>query len=285
MFRNFKLSSLSIRGLDIKRIDYDTFHTKCCANTLETLDLSNNKLMRLDSSLLLNLKRLVKIDFSNNNLQFSDKNFEFNKNLKVINLSNNKLQYLPSRIFYNLNELELIDLSDNHLTSIDSCTFNNIQTNPIKRQFAPTQLSLTNNPIDCNCDIFYLNRYLNIKVNATCNKPREYFGRQYSQLKQEDPSLRCQYVRMAKQCSVKDNLVEIIVIILLACLAFLFCSISICCFCKNAADQEKFKKFKNDFEDKQKPKRFRPKPVYIDISTGILPKSKQQQQDTEKLLS
>jgi len=228
-FKNVKISSLSIRGLGIEQIDYDTFHSNCCGNTLGSLDFSNNRLTRLDSNLLLNLKRLVKINLSNNNLQFSEENFEFNKNLQIINLSKNNLQYLPANVFYNLNELDLIDLSDNHLTNLKSCTFYNIQTNPITRMHASTKLLLANNPIECNCDLFFLSKYLNININATCNKPREYFGKRFSQLKEEDPSIRCQYQNMAKKCIlVKENLVETLVIVLLALL-----SICYCCFCKN----------------------------------------------------
>jgi len=104
---------------------------------------------------------LERIDLSNNNLQVSDGNFKYNKNLRIINLSGNQIQYLPNRIFDHLNELESIDLSNNFLHSIDACAFNRIQVSPIRRRLSPAKVSLFNNPLECDCDIFYLSRHLN----------------------------------------------------------------------------------------------------------------------------
>lgn len=268
MFRNFRVKSISLKGLGITKIDYDTFNERCCSNTLETLDLSGNKLARLDSTLLSNLKRLERIDLSNNQLQFGDRNFEFNKNLRIIDLSNNHLQYLPARLFYNLHELEFVDLSNNYLTTIDSCTFNKIQTSVISRQYSPTSVYLSNNPINCNCDLFYLNRYLNLNINLTCSQPDEYANRKFIDLKLEDPSSRCQYTRMEKECNKSNNIIEIVVIIVLACLAGIFLCISICCLCKNMSESTSVQKLKDELEQIKKPKVFRPKPNYVNSGTG-----------------
>jgi Leucine-rich repeat (LRR) protein len=284
MFKNFRVKSVSMKNLGIKRVEHETFGVKCCQNTLESIDLSGNKLVRFDSNQLINLKRLERIDLSNNNLQFGDANFEHNRNLRVINLSGNQLQYLPYRLFEKLTELESIDLSNNQLQSVQACTFNRVQLSPISRQYNPTRVSLLNNPLDCDCGIFYMSRHLNMVLNLTCSKPEVYAGRRFDQLKQEDPSFRCQYARMEKNCNVKENLIEIIVIIVLACLAGLFFTISLACLCKNVAGQNNMKKLKKEIENNKKPKIIRPKPVYVNSTTGVLPNSNSNS-DKEKLLA
>ena len=161
IFKNFHIKSVSMKSLGIKYIDNSPFGIKCCQNTLESIDFSGNKLTRFDSNQLVNLKYLERIDLSNNNLQVSDGNFKYNKNMRIINLSGNQIQYLQNRIFDHLNELESIDLSNNFLHSIDACAFNRIQVSPIRRRLSPAKVSLFNNPLECDCDIFYLSRHLN----------------------------------------------------------------------------------------------------------------------------
>lgn len=279
MFRNFRVKSISIRNLGINHVDYDSFGVKCCSNTLEKIDFTGNRLSRLDSTHLYDLKRLEVLNLANNQLQFGERNFEYNKNLRVLNISGNNLQYLPAQIFYNLHELEIIDLSNNNLNKIEACVFNNIQTNPISRQFSPSRLYLLNNPIDCDCEIFYLNRHINIELNLTCSLPDVYRDRKFSSLKREDPSIRCQYLKMEKKCHSKSNLIELITILVLASLAVFFLLVSICCMCKNFADTANLKKLKKELENATKPKIVRPKPIYVDANTGVLRDS-----DRDKLL-
>ena len=284
MFRNFRVRSVTMKNLGIKHIEYDTFGIKCCQNTLESLDLSNNKLTRFDSNQLVNLKRLERLDLSNNNLQFSDANFANNKNLRAINLSGNQLQYLPFRLFDKLTELESVDLSNNHLQTVDSCTFNRIQMSPISRQYNPARVSMLNNPLECECDLFYLSRHLNMVLNLTCATPQVYANKRFDQLKNEDPSFRCQYKLMEKSCNPSNNLIEIVVIIVLACLTGFFFSIAFCCLCKNMGEQSSMKKLKKEMENNKKPRLVRPKPVYVDSKTGVLQNSNSYS-DKEKLLA
>lgn len=284
MFKNFRVKSVSMKNLGIKNVEYDTFNVKCCQNTLESIDLSGNKLVRFDSNQLTNLKRLERIDLSNNSLQFGDGNFKHNKNLRIINLSGNQLQYLPFRLFDKLTELESIDLSNNHLHSIDACTFNRIQVSPISRKNSPAKVSFLNNPLNCDCEIFYMNRHLNMFLNMTCSRPEVYAGKRFDQLGQEDPSFRCQYKKMEKNCNIKENLAEIIVIVVLASLLGLFFSITLACLCKNVAEQNSLQKLKKEIEHNKKPKIVRPKPVYVDSTTGVLTNNNLNS-DKEKLLA
>ena len=67
MFENFIVRSLSFAGLNIERIDKNTFSKKCCGETLETLNLSKNRLRLLfKPEILEHLKRLERLDLSYN---------------------------------------------------------------------------------------------------------------------------------------------------------------------------------------------------------------------------
>jgi hypothetical protein len=200
MFENLKIRSFSLTGLGIKEIETNSFESK-----LETLNLSSNSLKRVDFKILKNLNNLIKIDLSNNQIQLKENNFEFNKNLRFIDISHNDLHYLPMNLFHNVNELEFINLNNNHLELFDACILSSIQDNIVFQQFRPALIMLENNPIHCDCDMFYLNRYANFRLNLTCSSPLAYFNRTFNSLKLEDPKSRCNYKRMAKICAISSR--------------------------------------------------------------------------------
>jgi len=206
MFENFNIRRLSFAGLNISKIDKNTFSKRCCSESLESLNLSSNHLQLLfDPELLVNLKRLERIDLSNNKgIQFKHLHFKANKNLRYIDLSQNELQSLPDDLFYDLHEVESINLSNNQLHFIDACMFNQIQSNI----YRTANLNLLSNPIDCDCDVFHLSRYANLKLNLTCQTPSVYRNRTLNQLREEDPSKRCEYSKMERKCKNHNCQIE-----------------------------------------------------------------------------
>ena len=251
LFTNMRLRTVSFRQLNIRSIDVAAFDDKCCKKDLERLDLTGNHLSRIDERLLANLDRLQVLLLANNQLQFGENNFKANINLIQLDLSGNGLQYLPNKLFANLHELVSIDLSNNNLQTINACTFNKLLINPLAKAYFPTQVNLLGNPIECNCDIFYINRYLKIQLNLTCARPEFYSGKQFKELTAEDPSERCNYKRMDKLCKIAANeddswIISLVVIVLLILATLLFLLISIMCLMRNISLNKKLKALQSD---------------------------------------
>ena len=251
LFTNMRLRTVSFRQLNIRSIDVAAFDDKCCRKDLERLDLTGNHLSRIDERLLANLNRLQVLLLANNQLQFGENNFKANINLIQLDLSGNGLQYLPNKLFANLHELVSIDLSNNNLQTINACTFNKLLINPLAKKYFPTQVNLLGNPIECNCDIFYINRYLKIQLNLTCARPEFYSGKQFKELSAEDPSERCNYKQMDKLCKIAANeddswLISLVVIVLLILATLLFLLISIMCLMRNVSLNKKLKALQSD---------------------------------------
>lgn len=240
LFSNFRLKSLSFQNLGIVKVETGAFDSYCCENSLETLDLSKNHLIRLDTVALKDLGRLIRLNLGNNFLSLSEKNFKFLRNLRYLDLSHNNIQYLPSNLLSGLTELELVNLDANNLRSIDACVFDLVQTSKLSRKLFPTKIELTQNPIDCDCDIFYLSRHRGYKVQANCASPMFYADKSFTSLNKEDPSKRCDYNSMEKACQntgASDLLVcAVIILAVLSVFFFLFCLIC-CCKYMSAKDR------------------------------------------------
>lgn len=58
LFDGFNVRSLKLSGLNLERVDENAFSSFSFSNYLQALDLSRNKLKRLDSHVLANLKSL-----------------------------------------------------------------------------------------------------------------------------------------------------------------------------------------------------------------------------------
>lgn len=116
-------------------------HQKSLDQSLTTLDLSNNRLFRLDDAAFTTLPQLSLLDLSNNNeLKIMDKAFmgledclltlKLNNvsltsvpelalpSLRALHLSRNELPSVPQELAYNLTSIRNLDLSFNDLTNI-----------------------------------------------------------------------------------------------------------------------------------------------------------------------
>ena len=269
LFKNFNIQKLVMKDLKLNSVDENAFSGKNLAVYLETLDLSNNNLKRLDIKTLSNLKRLEKLYLANNRIQLSEHNFKYNQDLNTIDLSNNDIQYIQSNVFSNVNEIKKLDLSSNSIKTINSCQFKNLQTNPIASKYSPATIDLSNNPIDCNCDLFYLSRHLNYKISANCNQPSDYKNRLFADLKKEDPSETCDYKKMHDSCETSSfTSLSLTLVIVFVVLTFVFCLITCCCCCQTVAQGGKVKKLNQQLKESQENNSSSKAPkMYIDINS------------------
>ncbi len=259
LFEKFKIRKLNFSDLEIKTVHAGAFKN-CCEQTLEYLDLSKNKLKRIDYQVLSNLKVLNKLNLnSNSDLQLSNENFKENMYLEYIGLASNNLEYLPEKIFKNLNHLQNIDLSNNSLKNLDACTFFPMYSDlKSKKVF----VNVTKNYVECNCDVFFLENAANIKLDLTCSgEPNYYNGKHIDELKKEDPNNNeCFYNDIKFNCKSKyenaSNLLrnyEIfkILVIVFSCLLFISCLCSMCLCCHIRKVNKKVKEADGEFNSYQ----------------------------------
>ena len=183
---------------------------------------------------------------SNQELKLRNENFKDNDYLTYISLSSNNLEYLPEKLFKNLKKLEKIDLSNNSLKNLDACTFYPIYSETKRlenktdgNKVVKAHINATNNNIECNCDIFFMEQVTNVKLNLVCSgEPDYYNGKHIDDLKKEDPSNReCFYKEIDFNCkSQYENSNSLLkkyetfkaIVIVFSCLLFILFFISIC---------------------------------------------------------
>ncbi|XP_063540131.1 insulin-like growth factor-binding protein complex acid labile subunit [Cydia strobilella] len=118
----FTLRHLNLSYNYIESFNQDTFSN---LTGLLTLDISNNKIIKLDSSLagLVNLQELY---LDHNDLtQLNKDNFYSLFGLKYLNISSNNLKSFESSSFNSLSSLTQLDLSNNNIEAILKSTFQN----------------------------------------------------------------------------------------------------------------------------------------------------------------
>ena len=265
--RDFKVRSLTLSRLGLVSVDEHAFDKKNFGLYLEKLDLSENSLQRLDSHVLQHADQLQHLNLAKNRLKFSENNFFYNIHLRILDLSGNHFQFLTPNLFGGLVNLERVDLRDNNIRDVKACVLNNIQENTLSRKFSPVLVNLEGNPVVCDCDLFYLERHLGYKIEATCAKPNYYKDRKFSQLKNEDPEYRCHYSEMNASCersSVSDLYLGLI--IGFACLAGILLFITFLCHCSNSSKNSKIRQLNDDLQSIAEKKK--PKKIYANFSAS-----------------
>lgn len=271
LFENIKIRSLSLRNLNIEKIDDNAFDHENFGKYLEKLDLSNNKLKRIDAHALGKLTRLEQLNLAGNKLTFGDRNFEKNTLLRTINLSNNDIQFLSPKVFAGLHRVDRIDLSRNHIKNIDACVFSGVQSSPISSKYSPIEIDLQENPVDCDCTVFYLNRHLNYKLNLTCSRPDYYNGQTFAQLKRENPEGRCNYKQMYEHCNPHETLSEreLSLIIALSVSGGLLLLVTCCCCCNSISQTGKINKLSRSLDYlRQNYKKNSKKQYYVQVDAA-----------------
>ncbi|KAH8379256.1 hypothetical protein KR009_003953 [Drosophila setifemur] len=89
---------------------------RVCGSTLQSLDLSANKMVSLPSAMLSALGRLTHLNMAKNSMSFlADRAFEGLLSLKVVDLSANRLTSLPPELFAETKQLQEIYLKNNSI--------------------------------------------------------------------------------------------------------------------------------------------------------------------------
>ncbi|XP_055324765.1 chaoptin [Sitodiplosis mosellana] len=140
------MAALALCNLDLSHNGIVAIHSMDLSNkfrSLATLNLSNNRLFRLDDAAFTTLPHLTYLDLSNNNeLKVMDKAFlgledclftlTLNNvsltsvpeltlpSLRALHLSRNSLPFVPQELAYNLSSLRSLDVSGNDLTAVPS---------------------------------------------------------------------------------------------------------------------------------------------------------------------
>jgi Leucine-rich repeat (LRR) protein len=167
------LSNLRELGLNRNRIRDVQPGVFDGTSSLARLDLSENYIPALFPSMLGGLSALEELDLSNNPISsIAPESFAEVSHLRILKLSKTKLLRLKSRVFDGLNHLQTLFITNGYLqeiapevlSSLTSLTFLNLEGNSLEtlnacavaqmfggKQAALRLISLTNNPITCDC--------------------------------------------------------------------------------------------------------------------------------------
>ncbi|CAF0996746.1 unnamed protein product [Adineta ricciae] len=192
------------------------------------LRLEKNRIIEIPPKAFSYLKRLRRLDLSNNLISIIYPNsFAGLQSLNSLILYRNNLKMLPSEIFNELNSLQLLLLNANKIVCIRGDTFYGLEKlsllslydNQLKtlanETFSPLKnlqtLHLARNPFICDCHLRWLNAYLRNKQIETsgvrCAGPRRMIKRKFGVL--NDRRFRCrnrmeyEHTAYASQCEIQ----------------------------------------------------------------------------------
>ena len=63
--------------------------------------------------------------------------------------------------------MKSLNLSKNNIATVDACSLSSIQQSSLMRQLQPARIQLSDNPLDCDCDLFFLSRHMAYQVGPT----------------------------------------------------------------------------------------------------------------------
>ncbi|KAH8242449.1 hypothetical protein KR032_006746 [Drosophila birchii] len=100
---------------------------RVCGSTLQSLDLSANKMVSLPTAMLSALGRLTHLNMAKNSMSFlADRAFEGLLSLKVVDLSANRLSSLPPELFAETKQLQEIYLRNNSINVLAPGIFSDL---------------------------------------------------------------------------------------------------------------------------------------------------------------
>lgn len=127
IFGTYSLIELNLSNMDLETLQPKDFHL---ATELQTLDASHNFLTKLPAGLFINASKLKRVDFSNNRIDYIDKETfrtssddDISSNIETINLSHNKITSIGNQPFANLSALIELNLEHNLIETLDTAVF------------------------------------------------------------------------------------------------------------------------------------------------------------------
>lgn len=159
-FRFEHLQALNLHGNNIQVIQPSFFFW--VSNSLDELNLSNNKISEITDETFGYLPQLGELDLSHNEIKEAQVgHYSFMQRMRSLNLSFNKLKYIPEDVFLGLINVEFISLAHNEIWDIPTLVFRavnptiqhiQINSNFLSKipQFAFSCLRLVRLEVHCN---------------------------------------------------------------------------------------------------------------------------------------
>ena len=189
------LEELDLQGNSISFLEKGMFDR---LDYLKNLSLSFNKLRAIDSGAFGNLMSLRQVELASNQIQTIDGDaFSCAPLVNKLVLKHNNLERIPKAIGH-LRFLDFLDISENRaikfiesdafiglesITIIDlrDCNISSIQNGSFKGLTKITAVYLHNNPLNCDCHLSWLPRWLSEKPQVTfhgavCQVPSDISG-------------------------------------------------------------------------------------------------------------
>ncbi|KAK0094348.1 hypothetical protein PV326_011160 [Microctonus aethiopoides] len=163
-----------------------TFDLTIGTKKIAYMNLSHNNINEIRKYVIGNLTSLRTLDLSYNDLSdiAEDKIFEPPENLTNLYLSHNHFTHLPMKKIISMPALQILDIEHNQFGSFDE-NFMKIINNG-------TVLRFSNNPINCDCYIRPVKRWLSTLTeipnewkNFTCASPNYVAGKSLSKVSEE----------------------------------------------------------------------------------------------------
>ena len=167
------LKTLSLQGNKLSFINEESLYS-IGNGSLLSLNLRNCGLFRIPGALS-DLKYLKYLDLSENNIRTIESLDLVNlPDLVSVSLRGNPLKFISRTAFYRLPSVATVDLSNTDITEIPK---------GLQNLNALEVLDLTNAPVDCTCDIFWVKRWfelydIRIEIKGQCETV-DYFIQDY----------------------------------------------------------------------------------------------------------
>ena len=181
VFKHFlNLTTLSLGGNTIKNINRGGFFSGV-EDVLENVELDSMNIRSFPSKALKNLKRLQRIDLSNNVIttlpgkMFKGFRSEM-KRLQVLLGGNNMISISPDFIHESPIRLCWLNLTDNQLTTldfVDVCSESFECDSPDNATILPSIL-VTQNPLKCDCELLKHLKPDTLQIVGQCDQPTMY---------------------------------------------------------------------------------------------------------------
>uniref|UniRef100_A0A2L2Y5G3 Leucine-rich repeat neuronal protein 2 n=1 Tax=Parasteatoda tepidariorum TaxID=114398 RepID=A0A2L2Y5G3_PARTP len=162
-----KLEHFQLTQGGLKSITADFF--SLTLRQLKILDLSYNRISKIDSNVFRNVPNLKSLDLSHNAIDRIDNTFGSSTNLEYLDLSYNALKVIGSNLVPLMPKIKSLNFAYNQITDLRERDWSSKPEKLFK-------IDLRGNLINCDCSIKWVNSTFEVGVNiiGNCGKPDEY---------------------------------------------------------------------------------------------------------------